>query len=247
MALSVLADHQHGVVSLSHEPGAGSARTIPARQRDTRPRRRHRPRRHPVHDRRSHPARLRRGRGPPRARARDGTGGDPALFDLKAVNAVLDAADGRRGAGVLREVLADLEPVTALPESANELDDLLSDLPPSGGLERVLHRAVVRTSTTLSGLRAAWHEPALVPLALPRSGREVTLGRSPECDYVIAADTVSRRHAHIRRAGERWFLRDLASRNGTRLNGWRVVDEVEVAPGDRLSLGAVRFRLTASS
>ena len=42
------------------------------------------------------------------------------LFDLRAVHAVLDAANGRRGAGALREVLAILEPVTGLPESANE-------------------------------------------------------------------------------------------------------------------------------
>jgi hypothetical protein len=42
------------------------------------------------------------------------------LFDLKPVNAVLAAANGRRGAGALREVLADLELVSALPENRNE-------------------------------------------------------------------------------------------------------------------------------
>ena len=38
-------------------------------------------------------------------------------------------------------------------------------------------------------------------------------------------------------------VRDLGSRNGTRVNGLRVLDETEVRPGDRLSLGDVRFRL----
>jgi pSer/pThr/pTyr-binding forkhead associated (FHA) protein len=33
------------------------------------------------------------------------------------------------------------------------------------------------------------------------------------------------------------------SRNGTRVNGLRVLEETEVRPGDRLSLGEVRFRL----
>ena len=33
------------------------------------------------------------------------------------------------------------------------------------------------------------------------------------------------------------------SRNGPRVNGLRVLEETEVRPGDRLSLGEVRFRL----
>ena len=38
-------------------------------------------------------------------------------------------------------------------------------------------------------------------------------------------------------------MRDLGSRNGTRVNGLRVLEETEVRPGDRLGLGEVRFRL----
>ncbi len=54
---------------------------------------------------------------------------------------------------------------------------------------------------------------------------------------------MSRRHAQLWRAGERWFLRDLGSRNGTRVNGMRVLEDVEVRPGDRLSLGGATYRL----
>jgi hypothetical protein len=49
----------------------------------------------------------------------------------------------------------------------------------------------------------------------------------------------------VRRDGERWLLRDIGSRNGTRLNGARVTDEVEARPGDQISLGGVRYRLSA--
>jgi pSer/pThr/pTyr-binding forkhead associated (FHA) protein len=47
----------------------------------------------------------------------------------------------------------------------------------------------------------------------------------------------------LRRDGDRWLLRDLGSRNGTRVNGLRVLEETEVRPGDRVSLGEVRYRL----
>jgi pSer/pThr/pTyr-binding forkhead associated (FHA) protein len=40
-----------------------------------------------------------------------------------------------------------------------------------------------------------------------------------------------------------WFLRDLRSANGTSVNGWRVLGEVEVRPGDRVTFGAVTYRL----
>ena len=69
------------------------------------------------------------------------------------------------------------------------------------------------------------------------------LGRSPEVDLVLVDDTVSRRHAELRRDGARWLLRDLGSRNGTRVNGVRLLDEAEVRAGDRVSFGDARFRL----
>lgn len=80
-------------------------------------------------------------------------------------------------------------------------------------------------------------------LALPATDGPVTLGRSRDCDCVLAEPSVSRRHAELRREGERWLLRDLGSRNGTRLNGVRLLDEAEVCPDDRVSFGDARFRL----
>ena len=62
---------------------------------------------------------------------------------------------------------------------------------------------------------------------------------------MLAEDLVSRRHAALSRDGERWVLRDLGSTNGTRVNGVRVVEDVEVRPGDRVNLGGVVYRLRA--
>jgi FHA domain-containing protein/uncharacterized protein DUF1707 len=122
-----------------------------------------------------------------------------------------------------------------------ELDALVADVRPPGRMRRVLLRAVAWWSTLDRDLRTAWQRPHVPVLALPE--RKVTLGRSRDCDCVLADPSVSRRHADLRREGGRWLLRDLGSRNGTRVNGVRLLDEAEVCPGDRVSFGDARFRL----
>ena len=56
---------------------------------------------------------------------------------------------------------------------------------------------------------------------------------------------MSRWHARLERAADRWILTDLNSTNGTRLNGWRVRDPVLVQAGDRLTFGSAVFVLCA--
>ena len=129
--------------------------------------------------------------------------------------------------------------------SRSELDELLADLPPRGVLERLVLGAVARVARGMAKLRAAWHEPLGDRLALPRAGAELLLGRSASCDCRVGDPDVSRHHARIRHDGERWLVADLGSLNGTCLNGWRITEETEVRPGDRLSLAGARFRLTA--
>ena len=124
--------------------------------------------------------------------------------------------------------------------SDQELDSLVSDLRPPGPLRRAVMSTVAWWSTLDRDLRAAWRRPHVPVLALPQG---VVLGRSRDCDCVLAEPSVSRRHAELRRDGARWLLRDLGSRNGTRVNGVRLLDEAEVRAGDRVSFGDARFRL----
>ena len=73
----------------------------------------------------------------------------------------------------------------------------------------------------------------------------IVLGRSPECDVVIKDFGVSRRHAEVLIDGEDCRLVDLKSKNGTQVNGVRVL-EVILNDGDQILLGKfqLQFRKT---
>ena len=73
----------------------------------------------------------------------------------------------------------------------------------------------------------------------------VIIGRAPECDIELADATVSRRHAEVVRDGDAWFIRDLGSSNGTKVNGAGVVDQI-LNDGDDIRLGAVTLRFETS-
>jgi hypothetical protein len=67
----------------------------------------------------------------------------------------------------------------------------------------------------------------------------VTIGRSAECDVGLAWDReVSRVHAQLERVGSHWVLVDDGlSRNGSFVNGERVVGRRLLRDGDRLCFG----------
>lgn len=67
----------------------------------------------------------------------------------------------------------------------------------------------------------------------------MVFGRLPECDVVIPRREVSRMHAAIIQEGDRWFLEDLGSRNGTFLNGHAVTGRTELREGDEISIGRI--------
>jgi hypothetical protein len=72
------------------------------------------------------------------------------------------------------------------------------------------------------------------------SGSRVLLGRSRECDLVLADPNVSRRHAELRQGGGAWTIVDLGSTNGVKVNGRRV-DQAALEPGDRITLGVTEL------
>ena len=73
-------------------------------------------------------------------------------------------------------------------------------------------------------------------------GGRLTLGTDPANDLVLADDpTLSRLHAVLERYGAGWSVRDLDSRNGTYVDGRRIVGERPLRPGDELRVGATRL------
>ena len=71
--------------------------------------------------------------------------------------------------------------------------------------------------------------------ALPEG--EASIGRDVTNQLFAADGSLSRRHCLVRRTGAECFVRDLQSRNGTRVNGIPV-DERQLFHGDQLSVGS---------
>jgi putative methionine-R-sulfoxide reductase with GAF domain len=64
--------------------------------------------------------------------------------------------------------------------------------------------------------------------SLEFSGDSLLVGRSADCDLPVKDRFVSRKHLKISRKGERIFIKDLNSRNGTFVNGEPIHPGVEV-------------------
>jgi pSer/pThr/pTyr-binding forkhead associated (FHA) protein len=74
-------------------------------------------------------------------------------------------------------------------------------------------------------------------LALDRvESKQLLIGRHPACDVVVADASVSRRHAQLTFRDGVWVLQDLASTNGTTVNGERV-GRAALRAGDIVALG----------
>lgn len=84
----------------------------------------------------------------------------------------------------------------------------------------------------------------------PRSARlglsPLSLGTSPDCDLVLEDSSVSRQHARLTLTERGLIVRDLESKNGTYVNGVRVI-EAHVRPNDTLALANVRITVRPAS
>ena len=71
-----------------------------------------------------------------------------------------------------------------------------------------------------------------------------TIGRLAENDFVIIGPTVSRRHAQLVFYDGRWYIEDLQSGNGTRVNGQRIHSRAQLKDGDIINFGDERAIFT---
>ncbi len=88
--------------------------------------------------------------------------------------------------------------------------------------------------------------PNIPPLSIQKPGEEsaqsfaipeVLIGRSANCDFSIANDTVSARHARLSYHHNQWWVEDLNSMNGTYLNDERLSVPTVIINGDELRCG----------
>lgn len=73
---------------------------------------------------------------------------------------------------------------------------------------------------------------------------ELSIGRTEGNDLVLNHPSVSRRHARIEPRDERWWIVDLQSTNGIKVNG-NLVGESQVSAGDRVLIGSVQLDIKA--
>jgi DNA-binding winged helix-turn-helix (wHTH) protein len=126
-----------------------------------------------------------------------------------------------------------LELKGALEEKGRE--PLLGNLG-AGGYAFVGKADIDRRPTVPGGykFRVTWDDREI-----PLSEGENLIGRDYDALVRIDSPKVSRRHARLTVEGERVWLEDLGSRNGTRLNDQKIGGKARLADGDRIGFGSL--------
>ena len=80
---------------------------------------------------------------------------------------------------------------------------------------------------------------------IPLLKKQLLIGRRESCDIVLRFANVSAHHSQLFVNGGYWYIRDMKSRNGVKVNGIRV-QEKRVDPGDTLSVAKHKYQLMYS-
>jgi adenylate cyclase len=73
---------------------------------------------------------------------------------------------------------------------------------------------------------------------------EMSIGRTEGNDLVLNHPSVSRKHARIETRGDHWWIIDLRSTNGVKVNG-NLITESAISPGDKVLIGSVQLDIKA--
>jgi adenylate cyclase len=82
------------------------------------------------------------------------------------------------------------------------------------------------------------------PIPLMKS--QLMVGRRESCDIVLRFSNISAHHCELSLEHGYWFVKDLNSRNGTKVNGLRVTGKKRIDPGDRLSIAKHNYNIEYS-
>lgn len=86
-----------------------------------------------------------------------------------------------------------------------------------------------------------------VDLGVPRVTElrsDLAIGRTEGNDLILNHPSVSRKHARIEERNGNWWIVDLKSTNGVKVNG-TLVTEAQVRPGDQVLVGSVQLEIKA--
>lgn len=89
----------------------------------------------------------------------------------------------------------------------------------------------------------------LIPIGggdpIPLLKKSLLVGRRESCDVVLRFSNVSAHHCQLTVNGGYWYVRDLQSRNGVKVNDVRVTDKL-IHPGDILSVAKHKYEVRYS-
>ena len=80
---------------------------------------------------------------------------------------------------------------------------------------------------------------------IPLLKKQLLVGRRESCDIVLRFANVSAHHCQFYVNGGYWYVRDMQSRNGVKVNGIRV-QEKRIGPGDKVSVAKHNYELEYS-
>ena len=95
--------------------------------------------------------------------------------------------------------------------------------------------------------------PILIAQSGPLEGQrwllksQLVIGRGDDCEIVIPDRQVSRQHAHLLLIKDGVILEDLESKNGTFINGRRILEAETLKEGDELQVALVQHFVFISS
>lgn len=87
------------------------------------------------------------------------------------------------------------------------------------------------------------NSPATQPQIFHFSDGDIIIGRDPDCECVLADDTISARHIRFAYHHRQWWVEDLGSRNGTELNDAALVTPTILIHGDTVRCGKSSLKI----
>jgi adenylate cyclase len=82
-----------------------------------------------------------------------------------------------------------------------------------------------------------------IPLPNPKRKKQLLIGRRESCDICLRFANVSAHHCQLINEGGYWYVRDMQSRNGIKINDVRIQEQKRVDPGDILSVAKHKYRV----